>query len=95
MTAPAPAVIEWVKRGQIIQAPSLGNAREPYMVFGACPDLFHAWYCEPCNQLLANVAQLEMHVETGGSHRLVVWCSKRRLYEAVDEPPVLQIGAGL
>lgn len=74
MTA-AKLKLEWVKRGDIVHAPSLMriNETEPYMVMSRCADLLKYYYCDVHRVALANVAQVEMHVEQGGEHRLVAY----------------------
>jgi hypothetical protein len=80
---PTPLKIEWVRRGDIVQAPSLMriDETEPYMAISRCEDLLAYHYCETHRQALANVAQLEMHVEKGGEHRIAVYCDRHRCYE--------------
>jgi hypothetical protein len=84
-------VIEWAQVGEVIQAPTLTlGEREPYMVLKNCGDLFHQFYCETCGVNLANAGQIEMHVENGGHHRFVIWCSRRSVYEEA-KPVELQL----
>jgi hypothetical protein len=82
--------IEWPQSGDTIQAPSLDGKGEPYMVMGPCGQGGHVFYCVRCRAGLANVGQLEMHVEHGGIHVIVVWCDRRRVYEPAD-PSVLDV----
>lgn len=93
-----PLVVTWAKKGELVAAPSpfSREATEPYMVLSRCKDatLLDVLFCEPCRVNLANVGQVEMHLEQGGTHRLVRYCSKHRVYEEADAPSSLQLGVG-
>lgn len=89
-----PLTIAWATRGELIDAPSLLDSTgvEPYMILRRCnkASFLDSFYCETHRCNLANVAQVEMHVQTGGAHRIAVWCNTHRLYEAVTPIPDLQ-----
>lgn len=92
-----PLVIEWAKKGHVIMSPSpfRPTEAEPYMVLSRCADrtLLDAIFCETCRVNLANVGQLEMHLEKGGVHRLALYCNKHRTYEEAEVPASLQVSA--
>lgn len=68
----------------------------PVMNPDRCKDatLLDVLFCEPCRVNLANVGQVEMHLEQGGTHRLVRFCNKHRVYEEAEVPSSLQLGVG-
>jgi hypothetical protein len=92
---PAAALeVEWVKPGQLVNAPALDTGEEgPFMALAPCGDLFHLYFCETCGRELANAAQIEIHVEKGGLHRIARWCQKRNVFEAAPKVE-LRIEAG-
>lgn len=49
---------------------------EPVMLWSACAGVHASLGCIPCNQLLANEGQLEMHTESGGTHVIARYCVK-------------------
>src|ERR1051325_6577110 len=91
--APTPTLtVEWARRGDLMQAPSLvsPSGREPMMVLSRC-DRPGPYFCEPCKVNLANVGQLEMHLEPGGTHRIAVWCQRHGVYEQANPPEWLAL----
>lgn len=76
--------VAFVKKGDIIRAPAF-EGTEDVMVFSPCTDLFHVFFCATHQQNLANLGQLEMHLEKDGDHQIAMWCGKRRVYE--EAPP--------
>jgi hypothetical protein len=77
--------LEVARRGEIVEVPAMNGRAERMMLLSACEgDLMHAFYCETCRANFANTHMLRLHLEMGGTHRLAVWCSKRRIYEPAD-----------
>lgn len=86
-------VVEWIQAGAIIDAPAIGQATEPVMVLGSCASESpaareHVYFCATCRCNLANQGQLEIHLEKSGTHRVAIWCSARRVYEAARPIPL-------
>jgi hypothetical protein len=74
-----------VRRGETIDVDSINDRTEPFMVLSRCAHHSVGYYCEPCRRHLANVGNLTMHLERPGSHRIAVWCSTCRYYQACDQ----------
>lgn len=81
--------VTWAARGTVIDAP-WGDQLTSYYVLSRCSAAIIGYYCEPCQQPLANVGQLVMHLEdypadTGVEHHIAVWCPEHRVYETPDD----------
>jgi len=84
--------------GDIITRPDvLGpeGAVERYYVLSRCEKVGVGYFCETHQQPIANVGNLAMHIELGGTHRVAVWCPSHRVYEAVDPRQFRQVSLAL
>lgn len=72
--------VVWGVAGDVVQI-----EHERHMLWTKCELVICAYFCRFCRQYLANVAQLEMHLERGGQHYLVRHCT-RHGYEACEDP---------
>jgi hypothetical protein len=91
--APGPLELSWAAFGDVIDAPAIDGRTEPYFVLHTCGLLVgKAFLCITCRRSLANLGQLEMHLEPGGRHHVVAWCPMHRTYEAPDPTQVGHLG---
>jgi len=81
-----PATLVRARAGEILTLNS-----EPHALWSSCGGPATRLACLPCSQLLANITQLEMHVERG-THVIAGWCP-RHGWEALDESPLPTGGA--
>jgi hypothetical protein len=78
-SAPAVSVV-WGVAGDVIHI-----EHERHMLWRECDRVIRAYHCVFCKQHLANRGQLEMHLELGGQHYVVSYCT-RHGYEACEDP---------
>jgi hypothetical protein len=93
MTSPAPLsaalpqpVVRFVEPGATIHVPETlvdPPRLEPWYVLNPCGAPGRL-YCTTCDQYLANIYNVEVHLQPGGEHELARWCDKHRVYEAVQ-----------
>lgn len=79
-----PLELTWAGFSDVVRPSNIAGHREPHFVMHPCELVSKGYYCETHDLHLANIGNLVMHVEAGGRHHVVVWCSKHRMYEAPD-----------
>lgn len=77
-----PLVLTWARSGDVIAvANTVSGFTGPMMVLSECGAVSYGYYCEPCRCHCANLANLIMHLDSGGAHHVALWCEKHRSYE--------------
>jgi hypothetical protein len=86
--------VSTIARGETIAVmKETSNHLEMYMVLGPCEHRSLGYYCVTCGEQVANLGNLEMHVQGAGDHAVVAWCGdpKCRVYREADAEQLTQI----
>jgi hypothetical protein len=86
--------VAWPRRGEIIAGEAgYDNVAVPYMLRRRCDDPIAWYFCATCQVRLANVGQIELHVDGPAEveHRIVVSCEAH----GYEESPALTLQADL
>lgn len=84
-----PLVLTWAKPGDVVDVwQEIPQRFETVMVLTGCETIAKGYHCVSCSADMANVGNLVMHLEDGGTHHIVVWCPVHRVHEAASPEQV-------
>lgn len=81
MSTPLPFTLTWIHAGDVVESADIHGCAQTFYAISNCGAPGQTLFCIPCNRTLANLGNLEMHVERGGEHCIALWCSRHSRYE--------------
>jgi hypothetical protein len=88
----APRVVTFARAGACVYVLNAAGRLDPMMVLTRCRHEA-SLFCVSCQLAIANLGNLEMHVEAGGAHELIRWCKRHGCPEGPNPGDVERVAA--